>query len=81
MSASSGVGLRVETGPLDMGPLSAANQNIDALSKWFGANWTWSEIAAWIEVRSRSAEMPRFAVLWASDFLETRRKQEEAWND
>jgi len=66
----------------DMVPdMAPAEQSIDALAKWFGPGWTWSEIAIWIESRSRADQMPRFAILWASEFLRVRREQENAWKD
>jgi hypothetical protein len=59
--------------------LDSAERNIEALQTWFGPTWRWVEMALWIEARSRSSNMPRFAVNWAIQFLETRRIQEEAW--
>jgi hypothetical protein len=61
--------------------LNHAEHNIDALQKWFGPKWTWAEMALWIEARSRSSNMPRFAVNWATEFLETRRMQEKVWGE
>lgn len=61
--------------------MSPEQQNIDALRQWFGAAWTWSQMATWIETRSRSDEMPRFAVSWAADYLRLRREQETIWGD
>lgn len=58
-----------------------AEQNIEALQKWFGPNWTWTEIALWIEARSQSSGIPLFAKHWSIEFLEKRREQEKAWKD
>jgi hypothetical protein len=62
-------------------PVRPAEDNIEALQKWFGKGWTWTEMALWIEARSRSDEMPRFARLWAADCLRMRREQEKIWTD
>jgi hypothetical protein len=61
--------------------LSPEQQSIDALQKWFGPKWTWSQMAEWIEARAQSDQMPRFAIYWASDYLRMRREQEAIWND
>ena len=58
-----------------------AVQDFEALQAWFGPSWKWSEIAAWIEARSRSRDMPEFAKVWAYDFMRTYRKQsKQEWD-
>jgi hypothetical protein len=59
--------------------LVPVEQNLDALQKWFGPKWTWIQMAEWIEARSRSSQMPRFAVNWSGEFLRMRREQEKMW--
>lgn len=52
-----------------------AESDFEALQRWFGPSWKWSEIAAWIEARSRSQGMPEFAKVWAYDFMRRYREQ------
>jgi len=51
-------------------------QTFDALQRWFGPNWTYIQMALWIEARASSSHMPRWAIVWAGDFLRIRRQQE-----
>jgi hypothetical protein len=50
-------------------------QHVGDIERYFGPSWRWSEIALWIEARSR-ANLPPYMVVWAYDYLRTRRRQE-----
>lgn len=57
-------------------------QGIENLKLVFGSDWTWTEIAEWIEARSRAKErLPDYMLVWAYDFLRQRKQQEEMWKD
>jgi hypothetical protein len=45
---------------------------LDALRAHFGPSWSWVEIAEWTLARA-NAGLPAWQVLWAREFVATRR--------
>ena len=47
------------------------------IQKYFGPSWSWSEIALWIEARSRAKPpLPDYMKVWAYDFLRIWKQQQ-----
>jgi len=56
----------------------ARRDNLSDIERYFGPGWRWSEMALWIEARSRAnPKLPDYLIVWAYDFLRIWRRQQE----